>query len=114
MSSEYIALLTLTVGLLGTIIASTWKFSSLASKLLTAVTELKEKAKEHDAQIKLLNDIPTIRRDVDQTRDTASKCLSLLPKLEQRIVVIETQQKHSKEWRREVFRSRPEREDDEE
>lgn len=109
MNGEHIALLGLAVTLLGTLVVSTWRFSSLATKLLSAVQRLEEKDKAQDAQIQLVNEIPAMK----VTLDTATKHLSLVPQIMSRLSVVETQQKHSTEMRRLQFRSRPDTEDDE-
>lgn len=109
MSGEHIALLTLAATLLGTLVVSTWRFSSLASKLLVAVEQLQRKDTELEGRLKALDEIPSMRVEIGHL----VKNHSLIPALQSRVSVLETQAKHSKEWRREILRSRPDTDEDE-
>lgn len=96
MSHELIGLLALAGTLLGTVIASTWRFSALASKLLTAVQNLERKDGEMEARLKALDALPSMVLRVEYLE----KNHSMIPKLESRMVAMEQAAKFSKEWRR--------------
>lgn len=103
MSHEVIGLLALAGTLLGTVIASTWRFSALASKLLTAVQNLEKKDGEFDARLKTLDTLPQLALEVEHLKRNHS----LIPKLEGRVIVVEQAVQFSKELRAEKRRSRP-------
>lgn len=91
-----IALVTLSVTLLGTLIVSTWRFSSLATNLLAAVQRLEEKEKEQDSKLARLDSIPRLESEVEHVK----KNYSLIPRLEGDIRVLQEKAQFSKEMRR--------------
>jgi hypothetical protein len=97
------ALVTLSVTLLGTLIVSTWRFSSLATKLLAAVQRLEEKEKEQDTKLSLLNDIPVMKSEMDHMM----KNHSLIPHLMGEVRVLQEKAQFSKEMRHIRLGSRP-------
>lgn len=105
MSSEHIALITLSGTLLATLVVQTWRFSALATRLLTAVQRLEDKEKEQDGRLRLLDEIPAIRSSVAHLERNHS----LIPRLETRLGVLEERitSLQRNNWRR----SRPEEED---
>jgi hypothetical protein len=104
MNHEIIALLALAATLLGTVVASTWRFSALASKLLVAYEQQREKNQAVDERLK------TLETRIGQLERNHS----LIPRLENRVVAVEQAAKFSKEWRSSVLTrgSRPDSEDD--
>ncbi len=109
MSHEMVGLLGLAVTLLGIVVASTWRFSALASSLTEAVRRLDEKEKAQDERLKLLDGIPAMQLEVEHIKRNHS----LIPKHESRLVALEQAAKFSKEWRRLSGRgSRPDVEDE--
>lgn len=95
MSHELVGLLGLAGALLATVLASTWRFSSLASKLLAAVQQLERKDVELEARLKALDAVPQISLRVD----LIEKNTYLIPDLSQRVKVLETKAEFSKEMR---------------
>jgi hypothetical protein len=85
MSSESIALLSLAGLWLASLLVSTWRFSSLATKLLHAVQRLEDKEKEQDSRIRSLDAIPRI----EQRLEFIEKHHSLIPRLDSRLAVVE-------------------------
>lgn len=94
--------------LLGVIIASTWRFSALASKLLSAYEHQNEKTEAVEKRLGALEAIPGHEIRIGQLE----KNHSLIPKLENRVVAVEQAVNFSKEWRRLNRGSRPDTEDD--
>lgn len=90
-----IALVTLSITLLGTLVVSTWRFSSLATKLLAAVQRLEDKEKEQDTKLSRLDDIPILRSELEHVK----KNYSLIPRLEGDIRVLQEKAQFSKEMR---------------
>jgi len=107
--SHDLALVALSVSLLGTLIVSTWRFSSLSTRLLEAVKRLEDKEKEQDTKLSRLDDIPTMKTELEHVK----KNHSLIPKLEGDIRVLQAQVQHSKEMRAIRPPSRPSFDDDE-
>ena len=107
MSSETIALLGLAGSLLAVTLASTWRFSGLAAKLLAAVQKLEEKEKEQDTRLARLDQIPVIVSELEHVK----KNHSLVPKLMGEVEVLKTKVQHSAEMRRVQMRSRPDPEE---
>lgn len=101
--SEHHALISLAITLLGTLIVSTWRFSSLATKLLESGRRREEKEKQVDERLARLDLLPELVTRVGHLE----KNHSLIPKLESRLSVVETRVQHSAEMRRAMFRSRP-------
>lgn len=108
MSHEMLGLLGLAATLLGTVVASTWRFSALASKLLAAYEQQRETSAEIKHQLQALEKIPTIELRVSQLERT----LSMIPRLENRVVAVEQAVNFSKEWRRLNRGSRPDNDGD--
>lgn len=109
MSNEVLGLIGLAITLLGVVVTSTWRFSSLASKLLAAVDQQRADAAEVKAQIKALEKIPQHDLRINQLE----ALMSNVPKHESRIVALEQAAKFSKEWRRLGRGSRPDNDTDE-
>lgn len=108
MHNEYIALIGLAGSLLATLIVSTWKFSSLASKLLATVQQLERKDAELEARTKAIDTLPAM----DVRLGHLEQNHSLIPALSSRVTTLEEQVKHSKEMRQVLLRqSRPDNED---
>lgn len=103
MSHETVGLLALAVTLLGTVLASTWRFSSLASKLLASVEHQEARDTETKQELKVLRDIPAMRQDIEYLK----KNHSMIPRLESRLVAVEQAAKFSKELRAMRGVSRP-------
>jgi hypothetical protein len=95
MSHEVIGLLALAGTLLGTVVASTWRFSALAAKLLSAVQNLERKDGEMEARLKNLDMLPQLVLRVEHLERNHS----LIPKIESRVIVVEQAVKFSKELR---------------
>lgn len=98
-----IGLVTLSASLLGTLIVSTWKFSSLSTKLLTAVQRLEDKEKEQDSKLSRLDAIPLLQSEMEHVK----KNYSLIPRLEGDVRVLQEKAQFSKEMRARIG-SRPE------
>jgi hypothetical protein len=109
MSNEMMGLLGLAVTLLGVVVTSTWKFSALASKLLTAVNHQREDAAEMKARLKALELIPQLELRMGQLERNHS----LIPKIDARLVAVEQAVKFSKELRTMRRGSRPDVGEDE-
>jgi len=101
--TEHHALISLAMTLLGALVVSTWRFSSLATKLLEAVRRLEDKERQQDERLKVLDAVPELVTRVGHLE----KNHSLIPKLESRTAVLEARQQHSAEMRRVMMRSRP-------
>lgn len=110
MTGEHdIAVFTLAVTLLGTVVVSTWRFSSLASTLLAAVKRLETKETQQDERIKLLDEIPAMRNELAHV----TKNHSLIPGLLADVKVLQAGAKHSGEMRQVLLRqSRPDKDED--
>lgn len=108
MTSEHIALISLAGTLLATLVVTTWRSSSLAAKLLAAVTALEKKDAEFEARIKALDAIPRM----EQRLEFIEKHHSLIPKIDSRLAVVEARVQSLKEMRSPWRQSRPDSEDD--
>ena len=86
MTSEVLALIGLSITLLSTLLVSAWRFSGLATSLSASVRELEKR------------DVDLAKRD-DEREAEVKKLASLVPKLTERVAVVEAGQKHSKEMR---------------
>lgn len=104
---ESLGLVTLAVSLLGTLIVSTWRFSSLAATLLESIRQLQRKDEELDARLKALDSIPQLETRVGYLE----KNHSIIPRIAGDVEVLKTQAQHSKEMRRVFLRSRPDEEE---
>lgn len=98
------ALLGLGISLLGTLVVSTWRLASLASRLLAATERNDASARELKERTAKLDSLPVI----EQRLSHLEKNHSLIPKAMARLDVIEAKLEHSKEMRRAMYRSRPE------
>lgn len=85
MSHDTIALIAVSITLLGVLITSTWKFSALATSLNTAVSQLTKDLEKTNTNMKALESIPRIEARLDQVEANHS----LIPKLEKRIITAE-------------------------
>lgn len=103
-----IALVSLSVTLLGTLIVSTWRFSGLATKLLAAVQRLEEKEKEQDTKLSLLNDIPVMKSEMEHLK----KNHSMIPHIASEVRVLQEKAQFSKEMRQIRMGSRPDDDND--
>jgi hypothetical protein len=100
-------LIALSISLLGTLVVSTWRFSSLATRLLSAVQRLEEKEKEQDTKLSRLDNIPVLITELEHVK----KNYSIIPRLEGDIRVLKEQAKFSKEMRQVRLGSRPDIDD---
>lgn len=97
------ALVGLALSLLGTLIVSTWRFASLATKLSATVQRLEDKEKEQDIRLRNLDLIPGF----DIRIAHLEKHHSLIPKAMSRLEVLEAHAQHSKEMRQVLRQSWP-------
>lgn len=97
-----VGVLTLAGTLLGVVVTSTWRFSSLATKLTETIshlqvkaTELEKKDEELKQKYQLIDKIPNIEFRLD----TQEKLLSNIPNVISRVTVLEARAEFSKELR---------------
>lgn len=94
-TSEAVALLALSVTLLGTLLVSTWRFSSLVASLTATVARLEAKEQAQDARLTLLDRIPLLEADLASLRKNAS----LVPKMHAEVEVLKAKADFSRELR---------------
>lgn len=97
--TEHITLVGLAVSLLGTLIVSTWRFASLATKLTSTIEMLEAKVSRVEAGLVLLDLLPELRLRVEQNANVISRFSSEWPRISSRLDVIEHAIKHSREMR---------------
>jgi len=98
--------LTLAGTLLGVVVSTTWRFSSLATKLGDTIAQLEVKARDlenHDRELKEkfedINKVPNLEFRVQQIESGILSSSSKLHDIHGRLAAVETAQKFSKEMR---------------
>lgn len=75
-----------TVGLvgttLGTLLVFTWKFSAMTTTLTALVQQMREGMNDLKERSKALDEIPLLRRDVQQLQEGYKRLNSAFPKVE--------------------------------
>jgi hypothetical protein len=104
---DSITLIGLAASLLGTLVVSTWRFASLATKLTATIEKLEEKVERVEAGLVTLEKLPELRIKVDQLDAMLSKISSEFPRLVSRCDVLELAIKHSREMRAVLVNNRP-------
>lgn len=105
------ATLSLAATLLGTLVVSTWRFASLASKLTSTIEKLEEKVARVERGLDALEHLPELRIKVSQVEGIVQRLASEWPKLAARCDVMEHAIKHSREMRAVLMNARGSRPD---
>lgn len=70
--------------LLTALVVSTWRFSALTTRLLSRIESAKEKEDDLDEKLKILEQIPVMRRDLDVTQAAVKDATGAISKLQTR------------------------------
>jgi hypothetical protein len=103
MSSEHVSLLALAVSLLGTLVVSTWRFSSVAATLLESIRHLQKKNDDTDVRLKALDLVPQIETRVS----FLEKNYASVNRLTNDVEVLKAQFVHFKEVHSPVHTQKP-------
>jgi len=90
-----IGVLTLSGTLLAALVTTTWRFSSLATKLTDTVKQLQQKDDELKNKFEIIEKVPGVEFRVEQLEELYSH----IPNLLSRVAVLEAKAEFSKEMR---------------
>jgi len=111
MNHPDLTLITLAFSLLGTLVVAVWRFSGLASKLLSAIAELKEKDSALETRLKVLDEMAQSQMKTATELEFLKKNHSLFPKILSRLEVLEVKVLSVDRWRWQGRGSVPDKEE---
>lgn len=82
------------------LLGMTWRMSGLATKLTETLETNRATTARLESRLEVLDQIPLLERDVAALKEAVAKTISMLPKLDSRLLLIEERIGSLRDWKR--------------